>query len=177
MFSEWVRALRGVVFRCFLCALVVVGARPAAAVQTIALRGASPSGGEAATFQSFSLPSLNNRGQVAFAAQLAGDAVTTGNDTGYWIAKSGAFHPVVREGAAAPGLPAGSVFGNVATLFTAQVPLNDAGDIAVGMSSTQTSGLWVGNHESLTLLASQGAAAPARRTTPRSARSPASEPH
>jgi hypothetical protein len=160
MGSEWVYALRGSVFRFLLCALIVVSARPAAGVQTIALRGTSPSSGEAASFQSFSLPSLNNRGRVAFAAQLAGDGVTTDNDTGYWIAGAGAFHSVVREGAPAPGLPAGSVFGNVPSLFTVQVPLNDVGDIAVGTSSTQTSGLWLGNHESLSLLASQGSAAP-----------------
>jgi hypothetical protein len=40
------------------------------------------------------------------------------------------------------------------------VSLNNAGDIAVGNYVTQSSGLWVGNHDSLTLLAAQGSAAP-----------------
>jgi len=160
MGSKLVLTLRGVVPGIFLCALVFVSARSAVGVQTIALRGVNPSGTEAAAFQSFSLPSLNNRGQVAFAAQVAGNAVTTANDTGYWIADGGAFHPVVREGASAPGLSAGGVFGAITSLSTAQVPLNDAGDIAVGMFATPSSGIWIGNEQSLTLLAAQGNAAP-----------------
>ena len=57
-------------------------------------------------------------------------------------------------------MPAGTVFGNVSSLFTGQVPLNDAGEIAVGISVTQSSGLWIGDGQSLTLLAAQGSAAP-----------------
>ena len=57
-------------------------------------------------------------------------------------------------------MPAGTVFGNVSSLFTGQVPLNDAGEIAVGISVTQSSGLWIGDDQSLTLLAAQGSAAP-----------------
>ena len=152
----------GCIARLFALALVVAWTPlDAAAVQTIALRGQNPFGpGDAATFHDFSLPSLNNRGQVAFGAQLVGSGITLNNDTGYWIAEHGEFHPVAREGAPAPGMPTGSVLAGVFSLFSG-VPLNDAGDIAVGVSATQTgSGLWVGNHESLTLLAAQGSAAP-----------------
>ena len=42
-------------------------------------------------------------------------------------------------------MPAGTVFGNVSSLFTGYVPLNDAGEIAVGISVTQSSGLWIGD--------------------------------
>jgi hypothetical protein len=152
----------GCIARLFALALVAAWTPlDAAAVQTIALRGENPFGsGDDATFSTFSLPSLNNRGQVAFAAQLQGSAVSTGNDTGYWIASDGSFGTVVREGAPAPGMPAGTVFGNVSSLFIGQAPLNDAGEIAVGMSATQTSGLWIGDQQSLTLLAAQGTAAP-----------------
>ena len=47
-------------------------------------------------------------------------------------------------------MPTGSVLGRRVLAVSRAVPLNDAGDIAVGVSATQTgSGLWVGNHESL----------------------------
>jgi hypothetical protein len=136
------------------------------AVRTIVLVGDDAVGtGDDANFGSFSLPSLNNRGQVAFAAQLAGADVSTASDTGYWIAGHGSLHSVIREGSAAPGMPVGSVFGNAPSIFTGQVPLNDAGDIAIGHAvtlpgSTPSSGLWVGNHQSLSLLAAQGSSAP-----------------
>ena len=130
-------------------------------VQSIVLQGDSATTqGEDATFLSFTAPSLNNHGQVAFAAQLSGTDVATGSDTGYWIATNGSLHSVIREGMPAPGMPEGTVFGNVSSLFTGQVPLNDAGEIVVGISVTQSSGLWVGNHQSLTLLAAQNSAAP-----------------
>lgn len=153
----WLRKTNGMLS---IAALAAVLACPAgAAVQTIALRGVSPAG-DGATFHDFSLPSLNNRGQVAFGARLVGSEITLDNDTGYWI-EDGEFRPVLREGAPAPGMPAGSMLAGVFSLFTGQVPLNDVGDIAVGMSATQMgSGLWVGNHESLALLAAQGNAAP-----------------
>ena len=131
-----------------------------AAVQSIALRGdLAIAPGEDASFASFGLPSLNNRGQVAFAATLAGSAVTTGSDTGYWIVSNGSLGTILREGGPAAGMAAGTVFGNVSQ-FNAQVPLNDAGEIAVGVSATQTSGLWIGNDQSLTLLAAEGSVAP-----------------
>src|SRR6478752_6766106 len=145
----------------FALALFAAWSAPAgAAVQTIALRGDHAiAPGEDATFAGFGLPSLNNRGQVAFAATLAGSAVTTGSDSGYWMVSNGSLGTILREGGQAPGMATGTVFGNVSQ-FTAQVPLNDAGEIAVGVSATQTSGLWIGNDHSLTLLAAQGAAAP-----------------
>lgn len=145
----------------FALALIAAWAPLAgAAVQTIALRGDHAIAlGEDATFSSFALPSLNNRGQVAFSATLAGSAVTTGNDTGYWMASNGSIATVLREGGTATGMAAGTVFGNVSQ-FNAQVPLNDMGEIAVGVSATQTSGLWIGNDQSLTLLAAQGSLAP-----------------
>ena len=65
----------------------------------------------------------------------------------------------MREGGTAPGMAAGTVFGNVSQT-NAQVPLNDVGEIAVNASATQTSGLWIGNDQSLTLLAAQGSLAP-----------------
>jgi hypothetical protein len=62
-------------------------------------------------------------------------------------------------------MAAGMVFGNISSLSTAPVSLNDAGDIAVGMFATQSSGVWIGNDQSLTLLAAQGSAAPGAENT------------
>ena len=152
MCGWWIRrTAAGIGPAFFALALIAVWAPPAdAAVQTIALRGDHAiAPGEDATFASFGLPSLNNRGQVAFAATLAGSAVTTGSDTGYWIVSNGSLGTILREGGPAPGMAAGAVFGNVSQ-FTAQVPLNDAGEIAVGVAASQTSGLWIGNDQSLT---------------------------
>src|SRR5215211_2785304 len=163
MCGWWIRrAAIGFQLAIYALGLIALWASPAgAAVQTVALRGDHAfSTDEDATFSSFSLPSLNNRSQVAFAAQLSGKAVTTGSDTGYWIATDGLPETVLREGEPTPGMPAGTLFGNVGSLFTGQVPLNDAGEIAVGMSATQISGLWVGDHQSLALLAAQHGVAP-----------------
>jgi hypothetical protein len=51
------------------------------------------------TFSSLERPTLNNNGEVAFGAQLAG-AVTETTDTGIWSDRGGSLQPIAREGAA-----------------------------------------------------------------------------
>jgi hypothetical protein len=138
-----------------------------AAVHTMALHGDHPLGNELdAVFGGFSPPSLNNRGQVAFAANLTGSSVTASNNSAIWIAGGGgSIEAVTREGSAAPGMPAGTLFADFSPTFITTMPLNDAGEIAVGRAVTlpdtsTSSGLWIGNQHSLALLAAQGAAAP-----------------
>ena len=134
-----------------------------AAVRTIALSGQNPfSSGEAAGLAAFSAPSLNNRGYVAFSATLSGDDVSTSNDTGLWVANHGSFETVAREGSAATGLPAGSLFGSFQFSI---VPLNDSGQIAFTVyavipDSVSKYGIWASDGDSLQLLAGVGGEAP-----------------
>jgi hypothetical protein len=87
---------------------------------------------------------LNNAGQTALMADLAGNGVDMTNDSGIWSERSGALSLVVREGTQAPGLLEGITFksfGNPA--------LNDAGQIVfsatvagIGVDETNNEGIW-----------------------------------
>ena len=55
------------------------------------------------------LPSINNAGDVAFRAQVAGPGVTEANDWAVFFARSGGSAVTFREGQAAPGYAGGEV--------------------------------------------------------------------
>lgn len=78
-------------------------------------------------FASFTagLPSINDAGNVSFRALVAGAGVTTANDTGLWVERSGSVALVAREGNQAAGLEAGTTYGS----FSEPV-LNSAGQTA-----------------------------------------------
>lgn len=99
-------------------------------------------------------PRLNSFGEVLFEGWISGGGATTTSDTGYWrFDPPGGTSLVVREGDAAPGFPAGVVYGN----FTWAPSLNALGHVAFtnelegpGMTSnyddtvyTNASGDWV----------------------------------
>lgn len=63
-----------------------------------------------ALFQGMYKPSLNDAGQTAFFASLAGSSVDGFNNTGVWSEGSGSLALVAREGDAAPGTEPGTVF-------------------------------------------------------------------
>ena len=66
------------------------------AIRAAALQGtAAPGGG---TFATFNNPTLNNSGQVAFTATLAGTGVTASNDRGLFAGSADGVVAIVREG-------------------------------------------------------------------------------
>src|SRR5690348_12581572 len=89
--------------------------KAAVAVRTVALSGTPVPGVSGATFASFSSGAFRfaGDGQAAFAAKLTVGAggVTTNSDSGLWSEQGGALNLVLREGAQAPGVPTGAVFG------------------------------------------------------------------
>ena len=90
----------------------------------------------------FGAPRMNNANQVAFRAQVAGPAVTAASDTGIWAHNDiGALVLVAREGDAALGTPAGTVW----TGFDAASPvINNKGQVAflATLSGGLGSGIW-----------------------------------
>jgi len=115
-----------------------------------------------ATLSSMAL--LNAAGETAFAGLMTGGGVTAANDSGVWYGAPGSLALVVREGAQAPGMPAGVLVGSV---NTTELGLGDPGQIALrgavtgpGVNAGNDSGVWAGPHGSLRLLAREGAPVP-----------------
>jgi hypothetical protein len=82
-------------------------------LQLVAREGSQALGVAAGVnYASFSDLSLTSGGRVAFIGrQLIGPGITTSNDGGIWADRGNGLQLAVREGNAAPGLPAGTVFG------------------------------------------------------------------
>jgi hypothetical protein len=102
------------------------------------------------SFSDFGLsPVLNNAGQTAFWATLAGSGVIfETNDQGIWSEGSGNLSLIARSGSQAPGTPSGVVF-NQFSFGQSLIALNDAGQTAFfasvtgsGVDGTNTHGLW-----------------------------------
>lgn len=115
---------------------------------------------------SFSTPSVNALGQVAFAgALLQAGPVTASNDQGVWAGSSSMLAVASREGDAAPGA-GGALFGTQVL-----VGFGDGGHVALRSSLTGTGvivsggtansvALWSGTPGSLGMLARENFAAP-----------------
>ncbi len=106
----------------------------AAAVRTVALTGqqapGTPSGVNYSSLSS--APRLNETGQTAFAANLAGPGVDSSNNGGIWSEGSGSLALVARGGDHAPGTASGVNFGllsNPTALYESPM-LNDVGQTA-----------------------------------------------
>jgi len=102
-------------------------ANPAYTFKVVATLGDSAPGGGAFTTD-FEPSALNNRGQLAFTADLAVPGDQGQFEEGLFLADGGSIHQIVRHGQNAPG---GGTF-SVGELGT--VGLNDAGDVAFGFS-------------------------------------------
>ena len=89
---------------------------------------------------------VNDAGTMSFKAHFAGAGITAANDSAIWTGQPGALQVIVREGAPAPGAPAGFLFGDLSTV---RPILNELGQLAFvadaqNAAGTQTvSGLWL----------------------------------
>ena len=111
----------------FAAALVFVAPMPVTAgTATMAISNTQAPGTPAGiTFSQFSGPALNDGGQVAFRASVAGAGVSGTNDFGIWRGAAGDIVIAAREGSTSPGTSAGVLFS------TLQLPvLNNAGQVA-----------------------------------------------
>jgi hypothetical protein len=146
----------------------------AAALRTVALNGQSapgtPSGvafnGFGAYYDSlagvyFRGPVLNDAGQTAFRADVAGSGVDSTNSQGVWSEGSGTLSLVARTGSQAPGAPSGVNF-RIDPAFELFSPvLNGAGQTAFyGGLTDGNVGLWSEGSGSLALVARGGVQAP-----------------
>jgi len=83
----------------------------AIAFRTVTLSGnAAPGTPAGVTFNTFSPPTVNDAGDTAFEAFLAGQGVVPGNDSGVWSESAAVLGLVAREGNAAPGAGVGVNF-------------------------------------------------------------------
>jgi hypothetical protein len=146
----------------------------AIALRTVALSG-NPAPGIASgvTYDSFGShydslngrffrgPVLNDAGQVAFRADLAGIGTGATNNQGVWSEGSGSLSLVARTGSQAPGAPGGVNF-RIDPAFELFSPvLNDAGQTAFYGGLTNGSiGFWSEGSGDLALVARSGVQAP-----------------
>ncbi len=121
---------------------------------------AAPDTAQGVVFTSFGNdPILNDAGQIAFRGALTGTGVDGTNDTGIWSEGSGALALVARSGDAAPGTPAGVMYGRMNTPV-----LNGSGQTAfksnltgTGVTTVNNWGIWATDSAGvLTLVARAG---------------------
>ena len=118
----------------------------------------------------FTHPVNDRGGRVAFTGRLGPSTeVTFANDTGIWSGPVDALALLAREGAPAPGVPAGMVFDDFEDNFSVII---NGGRIAFyatllgpGAAEGTDEGVWSNVTGSLTLSARAGAAAPGTETT------------
>jgi hypothetical protein len=139
-------------------------------LQLVARRGSpAPGTPEGVNFE-FSLvfpnvfplgPVLNDRGQIAFRANLTGAGVTSANNQGLWSGDVGSLSLVARTGEQAPGTPNTVLFSN---LF--RPALNSEGQLAFranltgfGVTSSNNLGIWATDQDgAVQLIVRKGAA-------------------
>jgi hypothetical protein len=137
------------------CLAVATANAYAAGFRTVTLSGQPAPGTSVDTdFAFVSTPVLNDAGQTAFLAFLAGDDITIDNNHGIWLDTSGVLELVARAGNQAPGMPDGVNFGSFVGY---PYVLNDTGTISFSASlSTFHSGIWSGRVGTLAPLAVSG---------------------
>lgn len=108
--------------------------------------------------------SLNNAGQITFAADLTGPGISAAMDSGIWVEQSGDTKLIAQEGSPAPGLPADVVFGPIGM---AEPIINAAGKTAFaaqlsgpGVDPSNNVGIWSQGNGDLALVARAGDRAP-----------------
>jgi uncharacterized protein YjbI with pentapeptide repeats len=145
------------------------------AVRTVALSGqpapGTPEGVNYSSFgahflttiarQTYRGPVINNAGQVAFRANLAGSGIDATNNQGIWSEGAGSLAMVARTGNMAPGVPGGVNFGLNYALELFEPVLNNAGQTAFyGGLTDGTVGLWSEGSGNLAIVARDGTPAP-----------------
>lgn len=133
--------------------------------ETSALSGdTAPGTASGVFFSSFSVPRMNEAGQVAFKATLSGEDVSEQSNSGIWSENMGSLRLVAREGDAAPGAVDGAVysdFGNSELVFNTSGQTAFSGTLAgLGVDSTNNRGIWSEGLGSLALVARIGDIAP-----------------
>jgi hypothetical protein len=134
-----------IVVGCWVLLAFATAAHAEVAVRTVALSGAPAPGTPAGSvFNGFTVPTMNNAGQVAFKGVLEPTAFPPIWSSGIWSEGSGSLTLLAADGMPAPGAPDG------ATYVTLYDPLiNHQGQVAFGAElSIQTSdgfdvsGIW-----------------------------------
>ncbi len=127
----------------------------------------APGAGAGVEYFRFFTPKINDAGQTAFSASLAGTGVGRTNFAGLWSEGSGSLNLVARAGSVVPGTPAGATFSTFSFSGTTFNPvLNNAGQTVFRASLTGTNvdttnneGIWSERSGSLSLVAREGNAA------------------
>jgi uncharacterized protein YjbI with pentapeptide repeats len=163
---------QSVVIMTFLVSLVSASWLHAADLRTVALTGQQAAGAPAGViYESFGAElaqdsfahgvALNDAGQTAFRANLAGNGVDFTNDQGVWSEGSGSLALVARTGSQAPGAPVGVNFRTDPTLELFTPVLNNAGKTAFYATTTDGGlGLWSEGAGALAPVARSGQQAP-----------------
>lgn len=146
----------------------------AGAVTQLARAGDTLSGaGINYTFNGFSIPRINNSGQLAFHA-FGGSAQNAPVSDSIWIADQGSLIPVAVAGDQAPDTTAGTLFGSQALSFSVfSFPsLSDAGNVVFSSSLIGTdvnasngSGIWSYAGDAFSLIVRAGDSAPGTDAT------------
>jgi hypothetical protein len=129
-----------------------------------------------ARFGSMDAFSLNDNGHIALISFLRGTNIDESNDQGIWSNRSGELTPIVVEAMAAPGTPAGTVFGGssgpwIPPAFSADVSgriaFDNNGRVTFQaklrgdqVDDTNNEGIWSDRTGTLTLIVREGAEAP-----------------
>ncbi len=92
---------------------------------------------------------LNGAGRIAIAARLTGPDVTEANDRGLWREGDAGLELVMREGDAAPGVPAGLTFASLQVQNQGNPSFNRNGQVAFlaqlggpGVTTANDLGIW-----------------------------------
>jgi hypothetical protein len=134
----------------------------------LVVRGGTQAPGAAlgVNFSSIGAPVLNDGGQIAFSANLAGVGVDSSNMFGIWSDASGSMALVARSGNQAPGAPSGVTFGRVGWPL-----INNIGQAAFysplagdGVTTANNESIWIERHGALTLVVREGSSAPGAPT-------------
>ena len=132
----------------------------------LVVRDGNPAPGTPAgvNYSSLIRPMMNDVGQVAYTARLAGSGVTSVNDEAIYAGDLAARQLVAREGNAAPGTPPGVRYSNISN---ATPILNDSGQVVyltgmtgTGVTSANDQGIYAGAFAAPQLIARKGSAAP-----------------
>ncbi len=96
---------------------------------SLAVRGGDAAAGTTLYFQAFSTtPHVNSLGDIAFAASLWGNGVTTSNNCGVWASQGGTVGLVAQAGQQVPGFAPGVLF---SAEPATRVVMNDVGGVVM----------------------------------------------
>jgi hypothetical protein len=114
------------------------------------------------SFGDLSYPVLNDAGQSAFLASLAGDSVTQNNNYGMWSEGSGSLQLLERNGDQAAGTPAGTYYNALEgpLLNSAGKGAFAGGLVGSGTDDSNNRGVWSQGSGGVALVARSGDHAP-----------------